>query len=742
MLQRLNTQMQTAAIIPKSTNYEQLTDLLEFLNVCLLREVCRRSQGQRQLDYLHGLVLSEQEILAILSGKTDNTHIGDDEELGARLREIEERGFVRRSSHAMGTAHPLTQISALFQLRHIEEQCLVLCLAPEIDAKYSRVYAFLQDDITKKQPCVDLALKLFCEDMRDRLATRAIFSPRSPLVKNRLINLGEVQDGIVTLLQRPLSLDDRVTAFLVETPQLDGALSQWVEFVPPSDDSIRIDIQAEMKGLADRLLGNCFAGGEATLRPIIHLYGKFNSGKRLVAEYLGQRMCLPLLVADINRLPLSAGDRVEALWRLGRESLLRPSIVLVENFDVLLQEGRRGEVEALLDAVQEFSPLTIFSGTDAWKLRKPKSLFLSLVCEVPDASSRIVLWKEHLRDNPHGLSTNDLSELASKFSFTGDQIEDAIQFACDQAYWDSQPPRPLTAAALHQACRRISTPNLGGLARKVEPHYNWTDIVLPASQLTQLHELSSHVRHTQLVLESWGFARKLPYGRGVTALFNGLSGTGKTMAAGIIGGELGLDLYKIDLSCVVSKYIGETEKNLNRIFAEAEDSSAILFFDEADAVFGKRSEVKDAHDRYANIETAYLLQRIEDYNGVVILATNMKQNMDEAFVRRMRFIIHFPFPNDAERERIWEKAFPDAAPLDPKVDFRWLTRKLKITGGHIKNISVRAAFLASERQGVIDMDCLVEAARRELGKTGKVISLGDFGARENPEVAFVAVGAQ
>jgi SpoVK/Ycf46/Vps4 family AAA+-type ATPase len=214
------------------------------------------------------------------------------------------------------------------------------------------------------------------------------------------------------------------------------------------------------------------------------------------------------------------------------------------------------------------------------------------------------------------------------------------------------------------------------------------------------------------------------------------------MAASIIAAELGLDLYKIDLSCVVSKYIGETEKNLNRIFAEAQDSNAILFFDEADALFGKRSEVKDAHDRYANIETAYLLQRIEDYSGVVILATNMKQNMDEAFVRRMRFIIHFPFPNETERERIWEKSFPDDAPLDADVDFRWLSRKLKIAGGHIKNISLRAAFLASERRGVIGMDCLVEAARREGKKMGKAVVLGDFNTPESHDLALEAVEAE
>ena len=181
---------------------------------------------------------------------------------------------------------------------------------------------------------------------------------------------------------------------------------------------------------------------------------------------------------------------------------------------------------------------------------------------------------------------------------------------------------------------------------------------------------------------------------------------------------------------MVSKYIGETEKNLSLIFNEAQDSSAVLFFDEADALFGKRSEVKDAHDRYANIETAYLLQRMEEYSGIVILATNMKQNLDEAFVRRMRFIMHFPFPTDDDRERIWHKVFPSNAPLADDVNFRWLSRKLKIAGGNIKNISLRAAFLALERNGRIDMDCVVEAAKRESEKIGKIDGLADFQFKE------------
>ena len=728
----------------ENINWKSLVGELELLNLCLLKEVRRRTNGNghSQLDPFHGLVLSEQEVLAVLAGNLQAAGAdADDEDMSRRLAQLEEQSALRHRADAINAATPLMKLAELFQLGRNEQRCLVLCLAPEIDANYAKVFAFLQDDVTRKQPSVDLALKLFFRDVQTRVAARVIFAPAAPLLRNRLIQFSEAPDGGSTLLQRQLKLDERVAAFLLETPLLDSALSEWVELVPPANQPNRAALGDALRERTIALVEECFAPGQAVLRPLIHLYGRPGVGKRSIAESLCQRMQWPLLRADARRLGGTAAERAEAWWRLGREALLLPAVLLVEHFEELQQESRSGEAAALLDAVGEFAPLTILAGTQAWKAQKPGQFFLSLECPASDATTRCDLWEEHLKGIPHCLGAEDLAELAGKFNLTDGQIREAVRTACDRSLWVSQPAQPLTLTALQQACRRVATPNLGGLARKIEPHYTWDDIVLPEPQLVQLHELTLHVKRAQFVLETWGFAGKLPYGRGVTALFSGLSGTGKTMAASILGAELELDLYKIDLSCVVSKYIGETEKNLNQIFAEAQNSNAMLFFDEADALFGKRSEVKDAHDRYANIETAYLLQRIEDYSGVVILATNMKQNMDEAFVRRMRFIIHFPFPSEIEREGIWEKAFPSSAPLSSEVDFRWLARKLKITGGHIKNISLRAAFLASARRTAIDMDCLVEAARRELGKTGKIIALGDYGARENLEEVFAATGA-
>jgi SpoVK/Ycf46/Vps4 family AAA+-type ATPase len=274
--------------------------------------------------------------------------------------------------------------------------------------------------------------------------------------------------------------------------------------------------------------------------------------------------------------------------------------------------------------------------------------------------------------------------------------------------------------------------NLSSFARKIEPKHDWEDIVLPVDQLSQLREICSQYKYQQVVYDEWGFGRKLSLGKGLNVLFSGHPGTGKTMAAEVIAGELRLDIYKIDLSQVVSKYIGETEKSLNRIFREAQASSSILFFDEADALFGKRTEVKDSHDRYANIEVSYLLQKMEEYDGIAILATNLRQNMDEAFLRRMQFIVEFPFPDEESRRRIWEVLFPREAPIASDVDFPLLAREVRLAGGNIKNIGLAAAFYAAADGRVIRQQHLVRAVRREFQKMGRSWSERDWKIEDNP----------
>jgi SpoVK/Ycf46/Vps4 family AAA+-type ATPase len=317
------------------------------------------------------------------------------------------------------------------------------------------------------------------------------------------------------------------------------------------------------------------------------------------------------------------------------------------------------------------------------------------------------------------------------------QIAEAVSSACNRAALRSSSKTLLGTSAsveveaqaaaspevedLFAAARAQSGDALAALAHKLEPGYGWADLVLPSDSLAQLHEICQHVTHRQRVLGEWGFDRKLSLGKGVNALFVGPSGTGKTMAAEIIANELRLDLYRIDLAGVVSKYIGETEKNLDRVFSAAENANAILFFDEADALFGKRSEVRDSHDRYANLEISYLLQKMEEHEGIAILATNLRQNVDDAFMRRVAFTVHFPFPDLDSRRQIWQRVWPPETPLADEVDLDFMARQFKLSGGNIKNIALASAFLAAADGERVTMAHLRHATRREHQKMGKTL---------------------
>jgi len=278
-----------------------------------------------------------------------------------------------------------------------------------------------------------------------------------------------------------------------------------------------------------------------------------------------------------------------------------------------------------------------------------------------------------------------------------------------------------TEADLFAAARAQNRHHLAALARHVEPVATWDDLVLPANAVAQLGELCRRSVHAQRVWGQWGFARKYSYGRGTTALFSGPPGTGKTMAAEVVAGQLGLDLFKVDLSLVISKYIGKTEKNLGRIFTAAAASDAILMFDEADALFGKRSEVRDSHDRYANVEVSYLLQQMEEYDGIAILATNLRQNLDHAFLRRLQFVVEFPFPDEVQRARIWRACFPPDTPRDECLDFDGLGRDFRLAGGSIRNVVLHAAFCAADADAPVGRDHLLRALRREHEKLGEVL---------------------
>ncbi|MFY9820634.1 MAG: AAA family ATPase, partial [Thermoanaerobaculia bacterium] len=400
----------------------------------------------------------------------------------------------------------------------------------------------------------------------------------------------------------------------------------------------------------------------------------------------------------------------------------------VEAGETSAADGADRAAVALAEVVERLGVFLIVGSAERYPASRD-----SIVARLPalDAGDRRALWQEALRGVPSSVDGH-LDGIVQQFDLGPEGIARAVATARDRAGLRARQGPPempempeITAADLWQACREQAAGHLDALARRLTPCYTWEDIVLPDDVVRQLREIAGQVAHRSRVYEEWGFGAKLSRGRGISALFAGPSGTGKTMAAEVLAGHLDLDLYRIDLSSVVSKYIGETEKNLRRVFDEAERSGAILFFDEADALFGKRTEVKDSHDRYANIEISYLLQRMEEYRGLAILATNLRSHLDQAFLRRLRFLIDFPFPDSSQRQRIWQRVFPPSA-ATAGLDFAALGR-LEIPGGNIKNIALNASFLAAGEESQVRMEHILKAARREYVKIEKLVSEAELG---------------
>jgi predicted kinase len=426
-------------------------------------------------------------------------------------------------------------------------------------------------------------------------------------------------------------------------------------------------------------------------------------------------------VLELSTVTLPADD--EAMERVVaaavREAWFQDAVLYLADADVLFgpeQAGRQARVRAALDGI---TGILMLAGTAPWI---PGTMGLTRVVPVrfgvPPVSLRATLWEEAARNAGLAPEEETVAALASRFRFTRRQIAESVSAAT---------ARPGAPADLFAAARRQSGHTLASLATRLVPRHRWDDLVLPETSLEQLRELCQRVVHQHQVLQVWDFGATLSRGKGVNALFSGPSGTGKTMAAEVLAAELELDLFRVDLAGVVSKYIGETEKNLDRIFDAAAASDGIVFFDEADALFGKRSEVRDSHDRYANIEISYLLQKMEEYEGVAILSTNLRGNLDQAFVRRLAFTVHFPFPDEQLRRALWRRAWPAAVPLGPDLDLDFLASRFELSGGNIKNVALAAAFLAAEAGEAVTRTHVLHAVRREYEKVGKVLSREELG---------------
>ncbi|MCM8598989.1 MAG: ATP-binding protein [Candidatus Accumulibacter sp.] len=642
----------------------------------------------------------------------------------------------------------LRRLQRTFALDAFDLDLLLIALAPELDLRYQRLYAYLQDDVTRRRPSVDLVFNLLCRSAVDKIAMRTRLAATAPLRRHGLITLfADAQQLPPPLLAEYLQLDPLLTAYLLGEEVFDPARLPFCELIAgaatwsdawPVADEIR-------RALPGVLAGTCAGGRPPSLPrfPRVHLRGSRGIGKRQVAAAIAGQLRTPLLVADLAHFPEPPAEFAAFVGTLLRTALLTGATLYLTGADRLLGDPGFAAWAVLRARLAAHAGAVVLAGTQAWTASgEAGEAFYEVVLPALTDVQRLACWRARLAAAAIALPADEVESLAGRFRLTPEEIAATIAAATHRARWRSaaQDGAPASGAAdarvssedLLASARAQSGHLLRDLAREVSPRYRWEDIVLPADQFAQLQEICQQARHRHLVYGRWGFARKIAHGRGLNVLFSGPPGTGKTMAADILANDLYLPLYQIDLSQVVSKYIGETEKNLERIFSAAQSANAILFFDEADALFGKRSEVRDAHDRYANIEVGYLLQKMEEYEGVAILATNLRSHMDEAFVRRMQAIVEFPFPDETHRRRIWECLFPQEAPLADDVDFALLAREVKLAGGNIKNIGLAAAFYAAADGRAIAMDDLLRAVRREHQKLGRTWSEPAVGRNRAP----------
>ena len=673
-----------------------------------IQRALRRWQlaGQDAADTFRGLYVSDSEASHLMQRP-----FGSNWGQTVVLSEAEERAFHEAEQHALlqaravmqGRTTRLQNLVEAFGLDGFEKDILLICLAPAFDLRYEKIYGYLQDDVTRKRPGMNLVLDLLCPAGFDRLLALPHFAGDAPLFKYHLLErFSEPGQNKSPLLSQSLLIDETIVHWLLGSYKPAGEAAPYLKLTPVSVKSAN---------------NKSSQGEDLDPQALFIFHGPDGLAQQVAAQELAAHTKRPLLTLDLAIVPKEDGGLLQAIRGAVRDARLTRALLFVQGWDACLEDGV--PAPGLFSELSQHPEIVILAGQLAWRpVGLPDGRPIRWrEFPIPDYSERKALWTEYL-EQANIRTTPDLDGLAGQFALTSEQIQDAVLLAVNRT---RQLGTNLSEEDLLGAARTASSSRLSGLARKVPARYSWDDIVLPVDQIALLQEIVSTVRGRSMVLEEWGVGQKLASSRGVSILFAGPPGTGKTMSAQIIAAELGLDLYKIDLSTIVSKYIGETEKNLERIFSEAESSNAILFFDEADALFGKRSEVRDSHDRYANVEISYLLQRMEAYNGVTILATNLRSNLDEAFTRRLQFAVDFPFPEEADRLRIWQQLFPPDVPRAPQLDLSLLAGRFKLAGGNIRNIIVTAAYLASANGGIVTMEHLLHGTRRELQKMGRLV---------------------
>ncbi len=691
----------------------ELRPALERLDLLLKRAVVAAAEvygAEAASDRFRGLYVGDAEVVRLL-----NRAPGE-----PLLARAVPPSSARQSVASKGLR--LAWLASKYGLSNFDLDVLLIALAPELDLKYERLYGYLQDDVTRKRPTVDLALNLLCSTAEEKLDRQAHFAAGSPLVRHSLIHLVPDPNQVAPpSLACYVRIDEQIARHLLGKSGLDQRLAAFCRIIEPSDSRHADHAQSAVRSL--RPLAVEAVQGDRPFR--VYVRARKGGGQLEAGTWLARQLGKALLTVNLSHL-----DSDKSFSVAFREAGFHGAVLYAEPFEALKTPERATALEAFLNEVEMSRGIVFLAGAEPWSPGRPRLGVVSVDLRDPGNDASKAVWTESLAASGLSPRTRDLEALQALFRFTPDQIADTVETATAYRRMTplrrNRPAEDAVREALFAAAREQSGHDLAKLTVKIRPVYTWSDLILPTDVTDQLREICARIRLRDHVFEDWGFGRKLSLNKGVTALLAGPPGTGKTMAAEVIANELGVDLYKLNLSTVYSKWVGETEKALDRVFAAAETSNAILAIDECESLFNKRSSEGgrgDALERFSNAEISYLLQRLESSDATVLLTTNLHTAIDEAFIRRLSFSVHFPFPPESDRRKIWAGVWPKETRLSDDLELDVVARHFPLAGGSIRNIALAAAFLAAgENGGFVTATHVLRATQREFQKLGKTLS--------------------
>ncbi|BEP29022.1 ATP-binding protein [Helicovermis profundi] len=699
---------------------EYMGELYKLLDLYLLKYFLKEEiYKTKGINKYKGLAITPDDVKIALNLNVIDTNTSD--VISTTLKIKAQLENIRTLFSNKKTNSKLDEICNLFNLDYFEKMMILFGISSLIDQKYHKIYGYLNDNMTKKTATIGLFFSVLEVDDINKVKIIRKLRGNNNFTKFILdYNFGKID---IPLYDKEIKITSRIENYIFNVNEIDYSIKHSSEIFYFNDD---IDIYIGDKVVIEETLksiSNYYYSNNSITKPLyIKITGILGSGRKHLAKYISQKLERNLLIVDFLGFNQNE-DFYEIINSIIREAVLKEAIIAIENYNLISEKKymKNISVDKFFSNLELFSEpiFLITSSINDIKNKRMENTIVNVNLDYPNSENKILLWKYY--SSKFKVNNVNAQELSNKFNITPLQIKNTIiEFRNKSIIQENK------NISIYDATYRQIENMLVDLAVKIKCFYTWKDIVLPNDTIEILTDVCNQVKFKNKVLKEWGFGDKIPYGKGVSLICSGPPGTGKTMSAQVIASELNLELYKIDLSKIISKYIGETEKNLNKLFDEAKNSSSILFFDESDAIFGKRTSVKDSKDRYSNIEVSYLLQKIEEYEGITILATNYLKNIDKAFLRRINYIISFPFPDEKARKQIWKKTFPDKSKKSDDIDFEFLANTFEISGGNIKNIVLNSAYLAAAENSSISMKHIIRSTKYELQKIDKLLLKEDL----------------